>query len=778
MTMLAISTVAICQQNIHGSITNASNGKPISGATVSVGKVTAIADNTGQYSVRVLKKGSYLLRVSCIGFKDFDQQINVDNSTVIFDAALSEEALYLQSLEVKSIRADNKAPFAKTNISKDEIAATNLGQDIPYLLNQTPSVVVNSDAGTGVGYTDIHIRGTDATRINVTMNGIPYNDAESQGTYWVDIPDFASSLSSIQVQRGVGTSSNGTGAFGATINLQTNELNEKPYAEANNSYGSFNTWKNTLKVGTGLINNHFTVDARLSQISSDGYIDRATSNLKSMALSFAYIGENSSLRFNIFSGKEKTYQAWNGVPDNIIDSARTYNPEGTEKPGTPYSNQTDNYQQDHYQLFYNQKLNSRWSFNTAVFMTYGRGYYEEYKAAQAYVDYDPNSPVTDTGDLIRQRWLDNHFYGQILSLHYKDKQDEFTFGGGWTRYEGTHFGNVMWTQLGTIDYNYQYYNYPALKTDNNIYAKWQHTFNTHWSSFLDIQYRNVYHRMTGFEGNPTLNIARTFNFVNPKAGITYNYNDWQVYFSYALGNKEPNRDDFQASLTSQPKPEQMNDFELGIERKHRNYSYGATLYYMLYKDQLVLTGQLNDVGAYPRVNVDKSYRAGIELQGTYIVNKWLNLAANLTFSQNKIKTFTEYIDNWDNGSQNTVQHNNTDISFSPDIISSNTINILPCKRSTISLIGKYVGKQYLDNTQDNARCLSSYYAENIRVSYCIKNFGVSEWNIIAQANNVFNTLYNSNGWTYPYINGGSLVNSNYYFPMAGTNFMVALNIKF
>jgi len=797
--MAFISIAAICQQNIGGSITNATTHKPVAGATISINRYTSFADDKGQFVVPRVKKGVYILKVSCVGFKEYEEQVSVGGSDITLDIQLKEEALYLQSLEVKSIRAASNAPFAKTNISKDDIAQNNLGQDLPFLLNQTPSVVINSDAGNGVGYTAIHIRGTDATRINVTMNGIPYNDAESQGTYFVDIPDFSSSLSSIQVQRGAGPSSNGTGAFGATINLQTNELNDKAYAEVNNSYGSYNTWKNTVKVGTGLINDHFTVDARLSQISSDGYIDRASSSLKSFAFSTAYLTKNASIRFNIFSGKEKTYQAWYGVPDYIIDSARTYNQAGTEKPGSPYNNQTDNYQQDHYQLFYNQSINSRWSFNTAVFMTYGRGYYEEYKGVDAETAAGDNSQTsyafyglpnvvhgvdtTTNTDLIRQLWLDNHFYGQIGSFQYKTQKDEVTFGGGWTRYEGSHFGNIMWAEQGGVAPGYQYYKYPVLKTDENIYVKWQHKFSSSLYTYADMQYRQVYHRINGFEGSAVtdplslLMVTKSFNFFNPKAGITYMKNNWKMYLSYALANKEPNHDDL-ATLTQTPKAETLHDFELGAEYKYKNLSYGINLYYMLYKDQLVVTGKLNDVGSYTRVNVDNSYRAGIELQGAYTFTKWLNATANLTLSQNKINAFTEYVDNWDNGGQNTVNHSNTDISFSPNVVSGNSINFLPCKRSVISFLGKYVSKQYLDNTQDNARCLQSYYAEDLRMSYCIKNKGIREWNFILQLNNIFNAKYNSNGWTYPYISGSTLVNSNGYFPMAPTNFMMAVNMKF
>jgi len=797
--MVLMSIAAISQQSISGTVLNATTQKPITGATISINAYASVADEKGHFLFTKIKPGNYLLKVTCIGFKDYEQTILVAKEPLQTAILLTEENLYLQSLEVKSIRAADNAPFAKTNVNKAEIVNSNLGQDLPYLLNQTPSVVINSDAGNGVGYTGIHIRGTDATRINVTMNGIPYNDAESQGTYFVDIPDFASSLSSIQIQRGVGTSSNGTGAFGATINLQTNEVNEKAFAEVNNSYGSFNTWKNTIKVGSGLLNGHFTIDARLSQISSDGYIDRANSSLKSFAFSTAYITKNASLRFNIFSGKEKTYQSWYGIPDFIIDSARTYNQAGTEKPGSPYSNQTDNYQQDHYQLFYNQSINRTWSFNTAAFMTYGRGYYEEYKgvAAEAangdssetsYAFYGlPNithgTDIITNTDLIRQLWLDNHFYGQIASFQHKTVQDELTFGGGWTRYEGSHFGNIIWAKQGGIDNNYQYYKDPVLKTDENIYVKWQHKISKTLIGFADVQYRQVYHRINGFEGkainNPlsSLAVTKNFNFINPKAGLTYSKNNWKAFFSYALASKEPNHDDL-ATILQSPKAETLHDFELGLEHKKLHYSFNATIYYMLYKNQLVVTGKLNDVGSYTRVNADNSYRAGIELQGAYTFYKWLNVAANFTFSQNKINSFTEYIDNWDDGSQKAVNHHNTDISFSPNIIAGNTINILPCKRSSISLMGKHVSKQFLDNTQDDARSLKAYYAEDIRITYRFKIIANTEWNIIAQANNIFSTKYNSNGWTYPYISGGSLINSNGYFPVAPSNFMIALNMKF
>ena len=696
------------------------------------------------------------------------------------------DSFYLLSpVEVKAIRAGEKAPFTKTNLSKKEIQKNNLGQDIPFILNQTPSVVASSDAGTGVGYTGLRIRGTDATRINFTVNGIPYNDAESQGTFLVDLPDFASSLSSIQIQRGVGTSSNGTGAFGATISLSTNETNPDPYAEVNNSYGSFNTWKNTVKAGTGLIENHFTVDARLSQVTSDGYIDRASSNLQAFYLSGAYIAGKSSLRLNIFSGKEKTYQAWNGVPEYLLKTDRTFNSSGTDKPGDPYDNETDNYRQTHYQLFFNHTFNDNWSFNTAAFLTRGVGYYENYKAQEKFSKYGlPDLVLRDTTikrtDLVRQKWLDNYFYGQILSAHYKKNKHDLTIGGGWTVYDGQHHGDIIWAQF-VVDKGYRYYNLDALKSDINLYAKWQYDFSAYWNLFADMQYRHVQHKMNGFADNPTLLINRKFDFLNPKAGILYSKNGWQTYFSYAVANKEPNRDDFEASPSNQPKKETLHDFEAGVEKRTGKFHTGATVYYMLYKDQLVLTGMINDVGAYTRVNVPDSYRAGIELSGGYTFADWLNAVANLSFSRNKIKSFTEYLDdydaNWEWTGQAAVEHKKTDIAFSPSVVGAATLNILPVKNLEISLLGKYVGSQFLDNTQNEARKLNAFYTQDARVILTLKNKLFKEWNIIGQVNNLFNKKYEPNGYNYSYVLDGNTMADNYYFPMAGTNFMAGVNVK-
>lgn len=781
VTFLFFSATALFSQHpLTGKVTDAATGLPVPQATIElINGTSTVADDQGAFATS-LKKGIQQIRISGIGYKTLEQTVSGNGTAVTF--RLEPVKLFLQPVEIRAVRAGDNAPFTKTNLDKKSIEKNNLGRDLPFLLDQTPSVVVNSDAGNGVGYTGIRIRGSDATRINVTLNGIPYNDVESQGSFFVDLPDISSSVNSIQIQRGVGTSSNGAGAFGGSINVSTNEFREEAYGETNNSYGSFNTWKHTVKAGSGLLNNHFTIDARLSKVRSDGFIDRASSDLHSFYLSAAYLTPTSSLRLNVFSGREKTYQAWNGILQEDLAKSRTYNSAGTEKPGEPYNNQTDNYQQDHYQLFFNHRFSDQLSFNTAVFLTRGLGYYEEYQAKEKYTTYGLANYITGrdttrTTDLVRQLWLDNYFYGNVTSIQYRKGGTQFTAGGGVNRYDGKHYGNIIWSQLGGIPKDYQWYNLDAFKTDASIYGKLQQNLWAHWSGFLDLQYRTVKYDLNGFRKNPDLIIHNTYNFFNPKAGIAYNKDNWKTYLSYSQGNKEPNRDDFEAGTKEQPKPEKLHDIEMGIEKRSSLYSWSATFYYMLYKNQLVLTGKQSDVGAYTRTNVRKSYRRGIELQGNLSINSWLNAGGNLALSENKILRSNEFLDDYDNGGQKLVSYRKTDISFSPAVVASTVINFLPVKRGELSLIGKWVGRQYLDNTGSKARSLSEYYVQDLRAIYTINNKLFKEINLIFQLNNLFNRTYEPNGSTYSYISGGARINENYLFPMAGTNWMAGVNIK-
>jgi len=776
----------MAQYAVKGNVVSKQGTHPIESVTImlvdgqKIYQYLTKAD--GYFEFTKVKYGKYRLIAQHVSMKTISLDVNVIQAVTSVNLQMEDNTFFLEPLEVKSIRAADRSPFSKTNISKAELNKTNLGQDLPFLLNQTPSVVANADAGNGVGYTGIRIRGSDATRINMTINGIPYNDAESQGLFLVNLPDLASSVNNIQIQRGVGTSSNGAGAFGATLNLSTNEFNEHAYGEINNSIGSFNTRKHTIKAGSGVLNKYFTADVRLSQISSDGFIDRASSKLQSFYFSTAYTNKKTSIRFNIISGKEKTYQAWNGIPESMLETNRTFNSAGTAKPGNPYENETDNYQQDHYQFFVNHAINNKWSFNTALFYTKGSGYYEQYRFNERYSRYGlPNVVVGSTtitrSDFIRQLWLDNDFYGQVFALTNKTTKHQWTFGGGWNRYDGNHFGKIIWAEKGGVPEGYRWYDFGALKTDINFYSKWQYKLGKYFELFADAQYRNVYYRMDGFRDNPSLPVKRTFNFINPKAGITYAKNNFSAFLSYAVGNKEPNRDDFEAGVTQQPLHETLHDIELGVEKRNGSNMWNANFFFMNYKNQLVLTGKVNDVGAYTRTNIPKSYRLGVELQGTKTLSRWMKLQGNLTWSENKVQNFTGFIDDYDNGGQISKHYGNQPIAFSPAIVGSGTFIFAPSKQTEIGLIAKYVGRQYMDNTGNKASSLNPFFVQDLRVNVTIPTKWCKELSVIALVNNILNEKYEPNGYTFSYIAGGQLTTENYYYPMAGTNFMFGLNIK-
>ena len=805
-----IVTQTIAAQSKTTFLISDADGNAVANASIELERTGVFSANEkGQLSIYTRQTGAVRCHVSSVGFKNVDTTIVLPASQLTI--VMNRLALFLEPVEIKALRAGDKSPFAKSNLSKTDIEKLNLGQDLPFLLSQSPSVTVTSDAGNGVGYTGIRIRGTDATRINVTINGIPYNDAESQGTYFVDLPDISSSLSSIQIQRGAGTSSNGAGAFGASINLSTNEVNEKAYAEANNSFGSFNTWKNTVKFGTGLINKHFTFDARLSKISSDGFIDRGATSLKSFYTSAAYITQRSSIRFNIISGAEKTYQAWNGIPqyklfynkDSLLnhyynnlgslyftaaDSSNLFNSNPRKYNVFTYPNQTDNYQQDHYQLFFNHQFNYDWSLNTAIYLSKGKGYYEEYKNDAAYSSYglpDPvagNTTISNT-DLVRRLWLDNNLYGGIFSLLHKTQRDQFSFGGGWNEYDGKHYGNIIWAANGAPK-DYQWYYNKAVKKDFNLYSKYQYKISNRLEALVDLQYRRVDYSIDGTRKFPDLKLSNHFNFFNPKIGITYSAGSLIAYASYAFANKEPNRDDYETGALSSnpPKAERLQDLELGLEENKFNYSWGLNLYYMDYKDQLILTGKINDVGDALRINTPHSYRAGIELQGRYKINKTVQLSGNLTLSDNKIKDFNDYIPRYDASfnlvQQDTFHYRKTSLAFSPSLIAAGMLQVFPFSNAEINTSVKYTGKQFLDNSGSDAKSIDDYFVQNLTAQYNLHTGWIKEITIIARLSNVWNRKYESNGYTYSYFYDKSLVRENFYFPMAGRNFMLGLNVKF
>ena len=766
---------------------------------------------------------SLLLLVCCV------LQAQKDNSSANSNNLINAKDT-LQTVIVNATRAGEKTPTTYTNLSKEEIESRNLGVDVPYLLDFTPSAVVTSDAGTGIGYTGIRIRGTDPSRINVQINGIPLNDSESQGVFWVDLPDFATSVNNIQIQRGVGTSVNGAGAFGASIDLATNKANTQPYGSIGASIGSFNTYKGNVSFGTGLINKHWTFDGRLSTVHSDGYIDRGRADLNSYFVSAGYLGKKSSVKLNVFSGHEITYQAWYGVPLSELNKDNyTYNPSGIhfDEEGNAqfHEDEVDNYRQTHAQLHYNQSLNTDLSLNLALHYTKGQGYFEQYKEDDDLADYGIadialSGDTITSSDIIRRRWLDNDFYGAVLNLKYQKNKLSAVLGGGANNYLGGHYGEVIWSRYaGNSSIYDRYYDNDAEKSDVNVFAKANYQITDAFNVFADAQMRFVNYSFLGIAmdndgGFLQLDRTEKLSFFNPKLGATYSLNDKnQVYASWAVGQREPNRSDYvDAPANQTPKSEKLNDFELGYRANYNKSAFSANVYYMLYKDQLALNGGVNDVGEYTRINIPESYRLGLELVGGLQITNWLDWQANLTLSQNKVKAFTEKVDAYNPPDYGLVQielnYENTDLAFSPNIIGASnfTFNVLDNDRHRLeaSLMTKYVGKQFIDNTSNgnanladfiegtgedityawddgiafNDRFLEAYLTNDIRLAYGLKNIIAEEIALTFWARNILDQNYISNAYAYRYVSDNILYEGEGYFPQAGRNYLLGLEVKF
>ena len=806
--MQLMSVLAFGQYTLKGVVKG--NGEPLAGASMVI-KGTFIGTSTnsdGTFEFRNLKNGNYTLTVSFIGFQEKKVDIELDANKDL-EVNLQPENILTDEILVSATRAKTKTPVAYSNVSKDELKKQNLGQDIPYLLQLTPSFVATSDAGAGVGYTNFRIRGTDLNRINVSIDGIPISEAETHGTWFVDIPDLASSLENVQVQRGVGTSANGAAAFGGSIDLQTNTFQKEPSAEYRTSFGSFKTLKNTVSAGTGLIDGKFTFDARLSKVSSDGFIDRASSDLKSFFVSGGYYTKKSILKINIFSGLEETYQSWWGVPsvrlNNDLEGMQRYEahwlytPQQTEEMKNSdsrtynyytYENQIDHYQQDYYHLHFSHQFNEYWHMSSGLHYRHGKGYYENYEGDEDLADYQIPYPVVGNDtirstDLVNRKWLDNDFYGIVFALNHKKGKTDFTLGGGWNTYDGDHFGNVIWAQyLGNVKPNSDWYRGTGLKKDVNIYGKFNYQLLENLNFYTDLQYRYINYKITGID-DKLRDIAQehNFNFFNPKLGLFYEPADNQeAYISLAVAHREPNRDNYvDADPTGkQPVHETLFDWEAGYSYQSSTFTVGANFYYMDYKDQLVLTGEINDVGAGIMVNVDNSYRAGLELQAGWKIIRSLQWNINTTFSQNKINNFTEHVDDWDTApeDQRIFELGTTDLAFSPGLTGNSQILFTPVKNLDLSLISNYVGKQYIDNTSNEDRKLDAYFVNNLKIDYSFKNRLFKEIILHCMVNNLFNEKYESNAWVYSYYLGGERFKQDGYFPQAGTNFLFGVDFRF
>ena len=694
----------------------------------------------------------------------------------------------LDEVLVKSIRVDTDSPITHSNVDKEELAKTNLGQDIPVLLNYLPSVVTTSDAGAGIGYTYIRVRGSDASRVNITINGIPYNDSESQGTFWVNMPDFASSIENLQLQRGVGTSTNGSGSFGASLNILSDGISENAFSEIGIAGGSFNSQKYNVKFSTGLLNEHFEVSGRLSKITSDGYIDRASSDLKSYFLQGAFKNDNTLIKALVFGGKEKTYQAWYGIDAETLENDRTYNPAGiyTDDDGNVkfYDNETDNYSQDHYQLFWNQKINNNWTTNLGLNYTYGRGYYEQYKEGEDFVFYnfepiEIGGEVINTTDLIRRRWLDNDFYVINANANYKEDNLEVSTGIFYSHYDGDHFGEVIWAKYASnSEIRDRYYEGNGTKNEFTVFAKTTYKFNKKWSVYGDLQGRFLTYKTSGLTSDRVpLEVNEKYNFFNPKTGLTYELsNKNQLYVSYGRAHREPRRADFENGIT---KPEKLDDYELGWRFKAQKNTINTNIYFMNYKDQLVLTGAIDDTGAPLRATSGKSYRLGLEIDATFLICDNFRILPNLAISSNKNLDFVSPIDG------ELVNLGTTNLSFSPNIVAGNKFEYEPITNLQLGLYTKYVGEQYMGNVDSHVSKLDAYFINDFNVSYTIDNIPfLREIVVTGLVNNILNVKYVSNGYYYTYDdtwtdpNAITTIEGTGYYPQATIIFLIGATVKF
>ncbi len=769
---------ASAQLAITGTVTDEQD-QPLAGANVVIEHtllgVMTRADGT--FSLKNLPPGKYTLFFSFVGYQKLEYRLELAAPAKI-SVRLQPSQVLGDEVIIRGIRASQKDPVTYTNLSSQDLRTDIQTRDVPFLLLNTPSVVATSDAGTGVGYSALRIRGTDPSRINVTINGVPFNDSESHEVYWVDIPDIVSSTDNIQIQRGVGSSTQGAAAFGANINFQTVALNPTPKAELNSAAGSFNTWKTSLNAGTGLINDHFSMDVRLSKIHSDGFIDRAFTDLSSAYVSGGYFSKKHIIKATFFTGKERTYQAWGGVPSEMLQSNRTYNP-------YTYKDEVDDYQQDNAQLSWSGQINPNLDFSVALHYTGGSGYYEQFREGETLTDYLINpvilggDTITET-DLVRRKWLNNDFYGAVYSVNYHRKQFSLTAGGGLNQYAGDHYGRVIWAKFASdAQTDHEYYFSRGVKSDANQFLKINYQFLPKAALYADIQYRFIDYKITGTDDNlSNITQKHKYQFVNPKIGLSFEISDNQrSYVSYAMAHREPTRGNFiDAPANQEIKPEILRDLELGYQVDARPISASFTAYWMDYTDQLILTGQINDVGAPIMVNIPSSYRSGLETAVRINPVKSLQVEMNLTLSRNKIRDFTEYVDDWDTWGQQTSSLGTTSLAFSPEIITGGRVTWLILDDLRFILDSRYVGRQFIDNTSDISRSLDPYWINNISIAWTLKPLKINEIVLFLQVNNVFNHQYETNAWVYSYYYEGQRNKMDGYFPQAGINFMGGIRI--
>jgi iron complex outermembrane recepter protein len=779
---------------ISGTVTG-DNGEPLAGASVTI-KGTAhgvAADIKGGYAFSNLADGSYTLKFSFIGFETLEKEVLLEGKAVA-DAALKPSLIITEEVLVNATRAGRYTPLAYTSVTREELVKAGAAHDMPFLLSLTPSLVETSESGNGIGYTGMRIRGTDANRINVTVDGIPLNDAESHTVFWVDLPDLASSVDNIQIQRGAGTSSSGAGAFGATVSIQTLGPGAEPSGEASTYYGSFNTRKNMISASTGMIDDRFALQMRYSDIESDGYVDRTWSDHRSAYISGVFRSGRSRLKANVILGEEHTGLGWWGVPGDSLPVNRTYNPAGeyTDDQGNIryYNNESDNYNQDHYQLIYGLMAAENISMNAALHYTRGKGYYEEYREDQDLEEYNINpfftgSQLIESTDMIRRKWLDNHFIGLVYSVSMKKDRAEFIAGGGLNRYFGDHFGTVIWMRnAGITEKDYQWYFNTGVKSEFSMYGKLNYNLSEKARLFGDLQYRYISYKMEGPDDDQKdLTQDHQFGFLNPKAGFFYSVNPRQdAWISLSVANREPTRNDYKEAagdLSATPRPETLYDIEAGYTVRADKSTFAANLYGMLYRDQLVPTGELSNVGYSIMTNVEKSYRTGVEISGSFNFTDNLSWNSNLTLSSSKILNFTEYYVNYTDTEVLYLNkdHGTVDIAYSPSKVFTSDIGYEKGIFG-IHLVSKYVGKQYFDNTMSDERSIDPYFVNNLRISANPVLKGIRGLELQLLVNNIFNTMYVNNAYGGNWYENGTEMTWAYFFPQAGINYLLKAGIKF
>jgi iron complex outermembrane receptor protein len=782
---------------IRGRVTDKSSVALVgAGVTIENSNLGVHSDKEGNFTFTGLKEGVYKLWFSFLGYESEVREV-VLKSEVVLNVSLTEKTFLTDDVVVSSTRAGDHSPMAYSTIDKELIRNQNSGMDMPYLLSLTPSLVETSEAGNGIGYTSLRIRGTDGNRINVTIDGIPLNDPESQQVFWVDLPDLASSVENIQVQRGAGTSTNGAGAFGATISIQTTNPQNEPFAAINSSIGSFNTIKNVVSAGSGLRGGKFALQIRYSDIKSDGYISRTGSDHRSAYINGVYRSGRSLLKANIILGEEHTGIGWWGVPKEMLEIDRRYNPAGeyTDMNGVTryYSNESDNYVQNHFQLIYSLKINSLLTFNTALHYTKGKGYYEEYREDQSFTDYGLTSvnigdSVITSSDLIRRKWMSNDFYGAVYSLKYQKNRIEAVAGGGINAYMGDHYGKIIWMRnAGNTEKDFRWYFNNSLKAEISLYGKITYSLTDKVTIFGDLQYRYIDYRMTGQDDDlKDITQDHNFGFFNPKGGVFYSISQNQdAYLSFSVANREPTRSDFKEAsgdANATPKSETLYDTEIGYKLRSGKSILGVNLYGMIYRDQLVPTGELSDVGYSIMTNVSKSYRAGVEISAGISPADFITWNLNMTLSRNRILGFTEhYVDyNTNDWSVSNMSKDlgDVNIAYSPSITATSDLAFSITDRLNTHIISKYVGLQYIDNTMGAERSIDPYFVNSLRIDFnpVIKNLKGFELQLLI--NNVLNSLYESNGYGGSWYENGIEKSWSYYFPQSGINYMLRIGLMF